>query len=203
MSCTRRAVCSSLSLFSTSSRATAVLSAACRACSDSRICVARLVLVAAGGEREDAVDGVPELRHRAREILALLRRPRARRPPRLRASARRRDRRGSARTAPTTPSADTARRCRACRAWPAPSEFRSFWMRSSCSESVRLRSARSVCSSRRPEICRVDVPRHGHDGEQGHHQAEQQRGRRRSSFCSSARAHYHTGFGRPFHSQKM
>src|SRR6185312_11211373 len=28
-------------------------------------------------------------------------------------------------------------------------------MRSSCSESTRLRSARSVCSARRPEICRV------------------------------------------------
>ena len=33
-----------------------------------------------------------------------------------------------------------------------PSELRSFWMRSSCSESWRLRSARSRCSARRPEI---------------------------------------------------
>ena len=36
-----------------------------------------------------------------------------------------------------------------------PSELRSFWMRSSWSESLRLRSARPVCSSRRPAIWRV------------------------------------------------
>ena len=36
----------------------------------------------------------------------------------------------------------------------SPSWLRSFWMRSSCSESLRLRSVSSVCSRRRPEICR-------------------------------------------------
>ena len=64
-------------------------------------------------------------------------------------------------------------------------------MRSSCSESLRLRSARSVCSARRPEICRVMYHDIGHDGGQRDDQAEQQRRRRRSSFCSSARAHHH------------
>src|SRR6266404_7325745 len=34
-------------------------------------------------------------------------------------------------------------------------EFKSFWMRSNCNESFRLRSTRLFCSSRKPEICRV------------------------------------------------
>src|SRR5450755_3281687 len=38
------------------------------------------------------------------------------------------------------------------------SEFKSFWMRSNCSESFRLRSTRLFCSSRRPEIWRVMYP---------------------------------------------
>src|ERR1019366_5658719 len=39
-----------------------------------------------------------------------------------------------------------------------PSEFKSFWMRSNCSESFRLRSTRLFCSSRKPESCRVMYP---------------------------------------------
>src|SRR5262245_38416350 len=35
------------------------------------------------------------------------------------------------------------------------SELRSFWMRSSCSESLRFRSINSVCSTCRPEIWRL------------------------------------------------
>src|ERR1700687_190790 len=38
------------------------------------------------------------------------------------------------------------------------SEFKSFWMRSNCRESFRLRSTRLFCSSRKPEICRVIYP---------------------------------------------
>src|SRR5450631_113451 len=38
------------------------------------------------------------------------------------------------------------------------SEFKSFWMRSNCRESFRLRSTRLFCSSRKPEICRVMYP---------------------------------------------
>ena len=53
------------------------------------------------------------------------------------------------------------------------------------------------------EICRVMYHDIGDDGEQRNAQAEQQRGRGRSSFRRSARAHYHAGFGRPFQSQKM
>src|SRR5664279_243273 len=38
------------------------------------------------------------------------------------------------------------------------SEFKSFWIRSNCRESFRLRSTRLFCSSRRPEIWRVMYP---------------------------------------------
>jgi len=36
-----------------------------------------------------------------------------------------------------------------------PSELRSFWIRSSCSESLRFLSRRPDCSCRSPAICRV------------------------------------------------
>ncbi len=37
----------------------------------------------------------------------------------------------------------------------SPTEFRSFWMRSSCSESLRLRSTISLCNLRNPANCTV------------------------------------------------
>ena len=75
MSWTRLAVCSSLSLFSTSSRATAVLSAAWRACSDSRICArasSSWPLAASAKIRSAASQNCASER---REVLALLGRP--------------------------------------------------------------------------------------------------------------------------------
>ena len=178
MSCTRCAVCSSLSLFSTSSRATAVLSAACRACSDSRICArasSSCPLAASANIRSAASQNCAS----DWRDTALLRRPPRDRDLALRAPARRRDRRGCARTAPTRPSADRARRRPACRASPAPSGFRSFWMRSSCSESGGCdRPARSAAAQ--AGDLAGDVPRVRDDRGQRDDQPEQQRRRRRS-----------------------
>ena len=153
---------------------------------------ARFVLVPVARQREDPVGRVPELRQRVAQVLALLGRAAAPRPPPLRAAAHPRDRAGCARTAPTRRSADTARRCRACRASPARARLRSFWMRSSCSESLRFRSARSVCSARSPEICRVMYHESADDGGQRDDQPEQQRRRRRSALRPSPVAHVTT-----------
>ena len=63
------------SLFSTSSRATLVLSAACRACSDSRICARASASCPPAARAKIRSVGVPELRERALEVLPLLGRP--------------------------------------------------------------------------------------------------------------------------------
>ena len=68
----RAAASSSASLFCTSRRETAELSAAWRGCSVSRICCAALGFEAVLREREHAVDSVPELGERLIQIDALV-----------------------------------------------------------------------------------------------------------------------------------
>ena len=117
--------------------------------------LARLRLLPAGRQCEHSIDGIPELRERVvRGTVAAPASGATPRPP-PRCGARRRDRRGCARNwadhavSGYGPSLSSMSRI------ARPSRLRSFWTRSSCSESLRLRSPRSVCSTRRPAICRV------------------------------------------------
>ena len=105
------------------------------------------------GELEHAIGGVPELRERAGQVLRCSGRPPGDSHALLLRRARRPDPAGCGRTAPTRRSADSARSASSMSRIASASWFRSFWMRRSCSESLRLRSVRSVCSRRRPEIC--------------------------------------------------
>ena len=114
----RAAVCSSaLVVLAPAAGPPAPPSAACRACSDSRICSRASSSRPLARQREHPIDGVPELRHRVAPRYCRcsgVRRATATCSSRFSASSR--VERGSGRTAPTRPSADTARRCPACRA---------------------------------------------------------------------------------------
>ncbi len=124
--------------------------------------------VAACGEREDPVRGVPELRQRASRGTGSARASAAPRQPPLRAlsalSRSPRIRSNCADHAVSGYGSSLSSMSRMAR----PRELRSFWMRSSCSESVRLRSARSVCSARRLGNLARHVPRHADDGAKRH-----------------------------------
>ena len=150
------AVCSSASLFSTSSRATAVLERGLPRLErqpDLRRGLPRSL--AASRQREDPVDRIPELSHRSRSGTgAAPAFERATATASSRASASSRSTRMRSNCADQAVSGYGSSLSSMSR-MASPSEFRSFWMRSSCSESWRLRSARSVCRTRRPEICLV------------------------------------------------
>ena len=200
MSWTRAAVCSSLSLFSTSSRATLVLSAACRACSESRICArasaswppaasAKIRSVASQNcaselSRYCALFGRPA---RHRDLLLA-----AQRGIEVGADALKLRRPGRQRIRLVAVEHVAHRQAELVQVVLDAEQLERVLP--AAVDQIRLQHAQAGDLPRH-------VPRIGHHGRERDDQPEQQRRGRRSALCGSPAPRHHAPGGRPFHCQ--